>query len=357
MKLLSVNPFSYKKGFRFAEMIDFDLLCDEPIFSDENNIYETPDDRLKKFINNDYDTGGEVDNPAREKLGRLLFFLEYSASEFESQHNFDIIKGGQGYKIKSNFEPKYNFDIIKETYKSEEISICKRFVFFINILNALEITYSFSDFHLGKLDKLSNEDKFKRKKLTNIQKYVIIALLLDYFLSEIEIKNKTLFNITFHCIVMRFIDKSEAEADFLNNSKKNGILVSRGSIFLSRANYRSPISSAELQNIYKKIKRLYRDRKPLEELYEIKATERFFESRNPPKRSNKIWTKSFFLENIMNYENQFEMAKALGVSRQRVSEMKKKLKINKFTLKNISEVKKKLKEIKKKIKNKCFSLT
>ena len=151
----------------------------------------------------------------------------------------------------------------------------------------------------------------------------MIALLLDYFLSEIKIKNKTLFNITFHCIVMRFIDKSEDEVDFLNNSEENGILVSRGSIFLSRANFHSPVSSAELQNIYKKIKKLYQNHEPLEELYGTKALERFLESRNPPKRSNVIWDVRFFLENIIKYKNQSEMAKALGVSRQRISEIKK----------------------------------
>lgn len=309
MKLLTIDPFKFNKGLRFAEIVDFSYPPD-----DYNRLVE-------KFVNNDFDLS-EIDKNESEKLSRLLFFLEYSASVRELKYN-------------PHFDSKYNFDNII-TYKFEEILTCKFFVFFINILNSLGLSYSdsadSSDFYLGKLDKLSDKDKFRRKRLTIIQKYVIIAQLLDCFLSEIKIKDKTSFNIAFHYIAMRFIDKSEAEANFLNDSEETGILVSRGSIFLTREKFRTPVSSSQLQNIYVKIKNLYQDPEPLEELYGIKANERFLESRKPHKRSNKIWDKSFFLENIIKYKNQSEMAKALGVSRQRISAMKKKLKIDKISL-------------------------
>ena len=272
---------------------------------------------LEKYVNNDFDET-EIDKSEAEKLGRLLFFLEYSASIREPKFN-------------PYFAPKYNFDIINN-YSTEELSISNFFVFFINISHSLVLSYTDSgDFYIGKLDTLSNKDKFKHKELTIIQKYVIIARLLSCFLNEIEIKSKAAFNIAFHYIVMRFIDKSEAEAHFLNNSDVKGILVSRGFIFLL-SKFRTPVSPSEMQNIYANIKKLYQDPEPLEKFYGIKAWERYLESRKSlspkPDRSDKIWTKSFFLTNIKKYKNQSEFAKALGISTQRVSFMKKRLRIS-----------------------------
>lgn len=311
MKLLAIDPFLFKKGFKFA------CIDKKGEWPEKFQKIEYINKILEKYVNNDYDLSA----PINDKLSHLFFSLEYFASEREPEFN-------------PYFTPKYTFEELKETSPPE----AEFFKFFINILNSLVLSYTGSDdFNIGKLDKLldtlSDENgKFRRKELTIIQKYVIIARLLYCFLNEIGIKDKSLFNISFHYLVMRFIDKSEAEANFLNNdSKKRGILVSRGSIFLS--SFRTPASAEEIQNIYTNIKKLYQDPEPLAEFYQKKAWERYLLSRRlspSPKRdrSNKIWTKSFFLKNIKKYKNQSEFAKALGISTQRVSFMKQKLKIS-----------------------------
>ena len=318
MKLLSINPFCFNKGFKYSE-----IKGDMPFISEyfhineyesdnkrkiDKPLYEYLDNDLKKFVNNDFDEAA-LQN---DKLRHLLPMLERFAAMREPKFN-------------PYFEPQNTFE--EETTPEFEL-----LQFLIIILNSLTLSYLASDFHLGKLDKLSDKDRFKRKELTIIQKYVIIARLLDCFLNEIKIKNKPAFNVAFHYIVMRFIDKTEKEAKFLNDdSDKNGILVSRGSIFLS-SKFRSPVSCEELQHIYAKIKKLYQYPEPLEEFYGIKACERFLESHKPPTKhkqhSNKIWSKSFFIKNIKKYKNQSELAKILGISRQRISFMKKKLNIS-----------------------------
>ncbi len=325
MKLLSIDPFIFNKGLKFFD-IKSDLFI-LPYFFDiekfetdkknkkDNHIAEYLHEELKRFINNDFDDS-LIDKIESIKLGHLLLILEYYASINEHKYN-------------PYFEAQYNFDIIN-TF-AEEIRISDFFKFFVIVLNSLTLSYDDSSLYLGKLDKLSNKDKFKRKELTIIQKYVIIARLLSIFLHEINIKSKTSFNIAFHFIIIKFIDKTIAEADFLNNNAKDGILINRGSIFLKRDKFRTPVSQDEIQNIYYNIKKLFEDTGPLEEFYQIKANERFLESKKPPNvRSNKIWSKSFFIKNIKKYKNQSEMAKALGVSRQRISAMKKKLNIHKF---------------------------
>lgn len=323
MKLLSIDPFIWKKGLKFFEIkSDFLVL---PYFFDihkfetdkknkkDNYIAEYLHKELKIFVNNDFNDSS-INKIESIKLGHLLLILEYYASTNEHKYN-------------PYFETQYNFDIINN-FDFEEIKISEFFKFFVIILNSLTLSYDDLSFYLGKLDKLSDKDKFKRKELTIIQKYVIIAQLLSIFLHEINIKSKTSFNVIFHFIIIRYIDKTIAEADFLNNSEKDGILINRGSIFLKREKFRSPVSQTEIQNIYYNIKKLFEDTKPLEEFYQIKANKRFLESRKPSnRRSNKIWSKSFFIENIKKYKNQSEMAKAYGISRQRISELKNKFNI------------------------------
>ena len=315
MKLLTINPFLFIKGFHYAD-VDFFLPDedDDPTFYEihKNDLFEFLKPRLEKWVNNDFDCS-ELDINIAEKLGHLFLLLEQVASIAEPKRN-------------PYFEPKYEFD--KINYNNEEVLLSEFLIFFVTILNSLALSYSPADFHLGKLDKLSEKDRFKRKKLTVIQKYVVIAELLNCFLIKAGITGKTAFNLVFHYIIMKFIDKSEADVDFLNSSEKTGILVSRGSDFLSRANYRSPVSFLELQNIYEKIKELYKDPEPIEEFYGIEANKRFLERpHHPPKRKrgNKVWRESFSFLKKKVYKNQTEMAKALGVSRQSVSAMKRKL--------------------------------
>ena len=297
MKLLSIDPFIFNKGLKFfdiksdlfilpyffdIEKFEIDIEIDKRNKKD-NHIAEYLHDELKIFVNNDFDDLSIIDKIEYIKLGHLLLILEYYASINEHKYN-------------PYFKTQYNFDIIN-TFDSEEIRISEFFKFFVTVLNSLTLSYDDSLLHIGKLDKLSDKDKFKRKELTIIQKYVIIAKLLSIFLHEINIKSKALFNIAFHFIVIKFIDKTIAEADFLNNSEKYGILINRGSIFLKREKFRSPVSQDEIQNIYYNIKKLFEDTGPLEEFYQIKANERFLESKKPPNvRSNKIWSKAFLLK-------------------------------------------------------------
>ena len=234
------------------------------------------------------------------------------------------------YKEESDFFD--NNKIIRSLKSEIDIDFI---IFFITVLDSLYIDQmdnsregnSISSF-VGVLDRLKSS-AYKKEKLTVRQKYVIIAQLIYLYFKKIKIKNKNLIESALHSIFWMLIDRTDSECDYLRKINKEGGYL----VFLDSKLFRSPMSATALKKTFFNIEQMYREKESLERIATFVAVTGYLHDvavmKQPsPEKKRKKWNKQDFIDTLKKYnKNQSEMAKSYGISRQRVSELKKKFKI------------------------------
>ncbi len=175
---------------------------------------------------------------------------------------------------------------------------------------------------IGIMDRLSS-NKFKREKLSFIQKYVIISKLIQLCFRKNKIINKDLLESGLHYIIWGLIDKTDTECDYLQKILKDENCAT----FLNSKLYRSPMSMKAVKDMVSNIEQMYRDREKVERLAAQEVYNQIIEKKPLPEKKIKKWDKQAFVNTLKKYKNQSEMARACGISRQRISELKKKFKV------------------------------
>ena len=371
MKVLKLNIYKYNEGFKVAEILDPYMV----------NFKE-------KYVNNEYlehsnDNYSEYYGITEfQRLQFLLSGIEINAKIQESRVNpyfrdffssysknflVDLTRFKKGEKIDDEIlfylyflykEERELFD--KESLISKlssEINV-DFIAFFITMINSLYIdnveinkvdnsilskikklsgfknvkhnrnySYNMEDFippFVGIMDKISS-NKYKKGKLSFRQKYVIISKLIHLCFKKNKINNKDLLESGLHYIIWGLIDKTDAECDYLQKIGIEGGYAA----FLNPKLFRSPMSAKAVQAMYYNIEYIYRKRDILDRIATWEVQRQIFDkpSKPPEKTKRKEWKKQAFVNTLKTYKNQSEMARACGISRQRISELKKKFKI------------------------------
>ncbi len=177
---------------------------------------------------------------------------------------------------------------------------------------------------IGIMDRISS-NKYRKEKLSFRQKYVIISKLIYLCFKKNKINNKDLLKSGLHYIIWGLIDKMDAECDYLQEIGKDDDYAA----FLNSKLFRSPMSARAIQDMYCNVEYIYQKRDILEKkaAWEVQRQILDKPSNAPEKTKRKEWKKQAFINTLKKYKNQSEMARAYGISRQRISELKKKFKI------------------------------
>ena len=177
---------------------------------------------------------------------------------------------------------------------------------------------------VGIMDKISS-NKYKKEKLSLRQKYVIIAQLIYLCFKKNKINNKDLLESGLHYIIWGLIDKTDAECEYLQKVGNEGGYAA----FLNSKLYRSPVSMKAVKDMFSNIEYIYQEKDILDRIAALEVQRQILDK--PPKlqeeTKRKEWKKQAFVDALKKYKNQSEMARACGISRQRISELKKKFKI------------------------------
>ncbi len=197
----------------------------------------------------------------------------------------------------------------------------------INVKHNRNYSYNMEDFippFIGIMDKISS-NKYKKGKLSFAQKYVIISKLIYLCFKKNKIDDKDLLESGLQYIIWALIDKTDAECDYLHRIGKEGGYAA----FLNSKLFRSPMSAKAVQDMYCNIEYIYQKKDILDRIAAWEVQIQIFDK--PPKpeeeTKRKEWKKQAFINTLKKYKNQSEMAKSCGISRQRISELKKKFKI------------------------------
>ena len=174
---------------------------------------------------------------------------------------------------------------------------------------------------VGIMDKISS-NKYKKGKLSLRQKYVIISKLIYLCFKKNKIYNKDLLESGLQWIIFFLIDRTDAECDYLQEIGKEGGYAA----FLNSKSFRSPMSAKAVQDMFCNIEYIYQKKDILDRMAAMEVQKQIFDK--PPRQTKrKEWKKQEFIDMLKKYKNQSEMARACGISRQRISELKKKFKI------------------------------
>jgi hypothetical protein len=332
MKTLNLDLERFRLGFKVGEILD-------PYMSDFK----------EKYINNDYlsfydnDCSEFENNIEFEKAQFMMTGLAVFTKDRETKENplyridikklfvdsFKNFKAGKSVDNDMLYTLYFLFyDENKELFdKNEQINKLKLqidmnfIMFLIVVLNSLSIKSNISPISVGIMNRIS--DSYKKEKLTFRQKYVIISQLIFLYLKKLNINNKEVIEIFLHAVIWLCIDKTDKEFDYLQEIGAQGYIS-----FLNSKMFRSPMSTKALEKMFFNIEQMYKERESLERVAAIDIYRQIIEEKERPVRTKrKEWNKNDFIVQLKKYKSQSEMANACGVSRQRISELKKKFKI------------------------------
>ena len=332
MKTLNLDLERFRLGFKVGEILD-------PYMSDFK----------EKYINNDYlsfydnDCSEFENNIEFEKAQFMMTGLAVFTKDRETKENplyridikklfvdsFKNFKAGKSVDNDMLYTLYFLFyDENKELFdKNEQINKLKLqidmnfIMFLIVVLNSLSIKSNISPISVGIMNRIS--DSYKKEKLTFRQKYVIISQLIFLYLKKLNINNKEVIEIFLHAVIWLCIDKTDKEFDYLQEIGAQGYIS-----FLNSKMFRSPMSTKALEKMFFNIEQMYKERESLERVAAIDIYRQIIEEKERPVRTKrKEWNKNDFIVQLKKYKSQSEMAKFYGISRQRISELKKKFKI------------------------------
>ena len=177
---------------------------------------------------------------------------------------------------------------------------------------------------VGIMDKISS-NKYKKEKLSLRQKYVIISKLIYLCFKKNKINNKDLLESGLQWTIFFLIDRTDVECDYLQKTGKEGGYAA----FLNSKSFRSPMSAKAVQDMFCNIEYIYQKKNILDRMAALEVQRQIFDKPPKPREETKRkeWKKQAFINTLKKYKNQSEMARACGISRQRISELKKKFKI------------------------------
>jgi hypothetical protein len=345
MKVLKIDMERFYSGFKIADIKD---------------PYAYASGFKEKYVNNSYlehskNNYSEFDGITElQRIQFLLSGLEINAKLIEIKNNPYIsinpkflLEDFESFKKGENIEDEILFAVYfifyekdKELFDSNKlISKLKAEVnidfamFFIALLNSLHV-YNVDEgqnlnsipFFVGIMDRItSTVYKNENLNLTFRQKYIIISQLVYLFLKKIKIRNKDLVEAVLHYIIWALIDKTEHEFDYLHKIGEDGGYIP----FLNSKLFRSPMSAKALQDMFCSIEHLFQEKDAVDEIAEREVFRQVMaiEQQHTEKENRKEWKKQDFIRALQNHKNQSEMAKAYGISRQRISELKKKFNI------------------------------
>ena len=332
MKILNLDLERFRLGFKVGEILD-------PYISDFK----------EKYVNNDYlsfydnDCSEFKNNIEFEKAQFMMTGLAVFTKAMETKENpfyridikklfmdsFKNFKAGKSVDNDMLYTLYFLFyDENKELFdRNEQINKLKLqidmnfIMFLIVVLNSLSIKSNISSISVGIMNRIS--DSYKKEKLTFRQKYVIISQLIFLYLKKLNINNKEVIEIFLHAVIWLCIDKTDKEFDYLQEIGAQGYIS-----FLNSKMFRSPMSSKALEKMFFNIEQMYKNRESLEIVAAIDIYRQIIEEKERPVQTKrKEWNKNDFIFQRKKYKNQSEMARATGISRQRISELKKKFKI------------------------------
>ena len=201
----------------------------------------------------------------------------------------------------------------------------KKLFGFKNVKHNLNIEDLIPPF-VGVMDKISSKI-YKKEKLSLRQKYIVISKLIYLCFKKNKINNKDLLESGLQWIIFFLIDRTDAECDYLQKTGKEGGYAA----FLNSKSFRSPMSAKAVQDMYCNIEYIYQKKDILDRMAAREVQKQIFDEpfkhiENIEKK-RKEWKKQEFIDMLKKYKNQSEMARKCQVSRQRISELKKKFKI------------------------------
>ena len=346
MKVLKIDMKRFYAGFKAGEILGPYLIEKEKYINNEyleqsNSKYSeyhgiTDLQRLYFLL-----SGLEIKSKIESSRSNI-YIHNYLSSLFKS-FKFDLERLKNGEKIDDEIliylyflyynEEKEFFDkepLVNKLLSEIDIDFI---MFLITVINSLYIDNVepnmdctgekkdvFPPF-VGIMDKISS-NKYKKEKLSLRQKYVIIAQLIYLCFKKNKINNKDLLESGLHYIIWGLIDRTDAECDYLQKTGKEGGYAA----FLNSTSFRSPMSAKAVQDMFCNIEYIYQKKDILDRMAAREVQKQIFDE---PSRQTKRkeWKKQEFIDMLKKYKNQSEMAKSYGISRQRISELKKKFKI------------------------------
>ncbi len=307
-KYLEFEGITEIQRFKFLLLgVEVNLISQESLINPDVRDYFLSYSKLFAKYFDRFKNGEKIDN-------EILFYLYFLYKNERKFFNKELII--KKLLLQIDFDFFYFFITIINSLRADDIKIDKYdSLNHYKDLNNIPI--------IGIMDKISGNQY--KKELSFRQKYVIISKLIMLYFKKIKISNDNLFESGLHYIIFRLIDKKDEELDYLQEiGRDNGY-----SAFLNSKLFRSPMSAKATKEMFDNIEYLYQKKDILETVavFELhgQILNKSFEFAKKNKR--KEWKKQEFINALKKYKNQSEMAKACGVSRQRISELKKKFKI------------------------------